>query len=452
MSTIYLIHASDASQHLGKIQGICESLKTETRISGYQTVEAGNPSLLTNEVKPGDMVIALLTQEMEPHKAQIENTIGNLKSQRVKVAEIIVDHVTYEKEFITFPADLKPIRAREDMDTAWGEIANQLREIFPSQGKVPIKWKKYLKYAALLVGLALVIWVGQKLFTPNGTADFDYEIKDFVTLRTIEDSVYYIPNQLLFSGKFDQPDSVHWDFGDGTTAEERNPIKSYDSAGRYAIEFVAYKNGIPYPKTKNFEALNPPVASFTTLDVCVSNPVCTINLENSSAHADSYHWDFGDNTQSDEVQPQKTYERAGDYKILLTATNSFGKTDTVSRMIQVQDRPRPFAKFSYTKDSADPKKINFKNLSQHATEFVWILGDDQVRETGGQSGFSHTYSQEGQYHVKLIAKGNNEQHEFDDVVYAKSRNWTDITIQNYNIHERATIKKEILLHEFRLNR
>ena len=37
-----------------------------------------------------------------------------------------------------------------------------------------------------------------------------------------------------------------------------------------------------------------------------------------------YHWDFGDGTGSDIVNPTKTYERGGSYPVTLTVEDDFG--------------------------------------------------------------------------------------------------------------------------------
>jgi PKD repeat protein len=47
-----------------------------------------------------------------------------------------------------------------------------------------------------------------------------------------------------------------------------------------------------------------------------------ISFINTSENADSFLWNFGDNTTSNEKNPVKTFSQTGDYEITLTATSS----------------------------------------------------------------------------------------------------------------------------------
>lgn len=57
----------------------------------------------------------------------------------------------------------------------------------------------------------------------------------------------------------------------------------------------------------------------------------------------SYNWQFGDSTtttsQASGVVVKHTYAKAGKYKVVLTVTDAKGKTDTMSRTIEVKDPP-----------------------------------------------------------------------------------------------------------------
>lgn len=59
-----------------------------------------------------------------------------------------------------------------------------------------------------------------------------------------------------------------------------------------------------------------------------------IEFKNESKNADSYEWDFGDGTTSNEENPSHTYPEKGKYVPTLTAHNSFGEMEasTVIRL------------------------------------------------------------------------------------------------------------------------
>ncbi|CAN5332694.1 hypothetical protein BH23BAC1_BH23BAC1_17900 [soil metagenome] len=164
LPTVYIIHASDAPQHLGKLKEILFTLKTENRISSITSLDQDYDFSAFNEkIEDGDLVITLLTNQLEPQKLRIENSLGALKVKRpeIKVAEIIVDNLTYDNDYITFPSDLKPIRSREDMDSVWSGIEISLKDMFPAKRPRPvtIDWPKYLKIAGILLAIILVFFI-----------------------------------------------------------------------------------------------------------------------------------------------------------------------------------------------------------------------------------------------------------------------------------------------------
>jgi hypothetical protein len=72
-----------------------------------------------------------------------------------------------------------------------------------------------------------------------------------------------------------------------------------------------------------------PTAAFT-----VETEGSTVSFTNSSANANSYTWDFGDGTTSDEQNPEHEFIGAGPYTITLTATNC-NKQATASQVISL---------------------------------------------------------------------------------------------------------------------
>ena len=131
--TVYMIQARDAFQHSGKLLEILQNLETENRISGFTALGPDDDlSSVSDTLKKEDMVLILLTSELEGKREQIKKRVSALKSDQpgLRVAEILVDNVFYDNEFVTFPDDLRPIREREDMDSVWGGIEKSLKNMF----------------------------------------------------------------------------------------------------------------------------------------------------------------------------------------------------------------------------------------------------------------------------------------------------------------------------------
>ncbi|RLD62704.1 MAG: hypothetical protein DRJ01_05595 [Bacteroidetes bacterium] len=79
-----------------------------------------------------------------------------------------------------------------------------------------------------------------------------------------------------------------------------------------------------------------PIASFQ-YEVSETNYL-EVTFTNYSTNATSYSWDFGDQTgTSTEKDPVYTYTAAGNYTVVLTATNADGKTANYSKAIEITD-------------------------------------------------------------------------------------------------------------------
>jgi len=184
---LVVIQASDAPQHTAHLRKILQKLKTENRISGF-TALSPDEDLSSSEsdtLNKGDMILILLTKELESKRKQIENRIKALKTAQpgIRVAEILVDHLPYNKEFLTFPSDLRPIRNQEDMDRVWNDILGSLKNMFQVQKpdthtekknkpakeqKTSGNWSKYSKITGIVFGMILIILVIRGLL--NGGA------------------------------------------------------------------------------------------------------------------------------------------------------------------------------------------------------------------------------------------------------------------------------------------
>ena len=131
---IYIIQASDAPEHTGRLRKIIQNLRSENRISRFTVLSADEDiSTLPGKLKKGDMVLIVLTRQLEDHKNRIETRFSFLKNKQngAKAAEVLIDNVVYDKAYITFPPDLVPIRNRKDMDYAWSSTMESLKTMFP---------------------------------------------------------------------------------------------------------------------------------------------------------------------------------------------------------------------------------------------------------------------------------------------------------------------------------
>jgi gliding motility-associated-like protein len=85
-----------------------------------------------------------------------------------------------------------------------------------------------------------------------------------------------------------------------------------------------------------------PTASISS-DVNSGNPILTVNFDNNSSNASTYHWNFGNGLQSNAtttVSQQTNYTEPGNYIVVLTAANG-SCIDTDTLLITVVTFPDP---------------------------------------------------------------------------------------------------------------
>jgi PKD repeat protein len=151
----------------------------------------------------------------------------------------------------------------------------------------------------------------------------------------------------FYSGDADpglQPLANAWDFGDGTTSTDENPIHAYAAAGTYSVT-VTGTNSLGLSGTSTitvivFAADQQPTASFVTssINATVGQPLgfdATFSSDPGN-NIVSYAWDFGDGTPiGSNVLISHVYKSIGTFTTTLTVTDSNGLTNSTSAAVVV---------------------------------------------------------------------------------------------------------------------
>ena len=198
--------------------------------------------------------------------------------------------------------------------------------------------------------------------------------------------------------------SWFWDFGDGNTSTQQNPVHNYTTPGNFIVSLAVTSTvGCSDTLTKDSIVLIQNIATgFNAPDSICVNTFTT--LQNTSSPTPvSTLWDFGDGTTDTLANPVKSWTTPGTYTILLTNTYSYC-TDTSSRTIRVI--PRPVANFT----AADTFKcqpslnVSFQDQSVNAVSWQWSFGDGG---TSTQQHPSHTYNSYGEFDVQLVVTNSS---------------------------------------------
>lgn len=185
-----------------------------------------------------------------------------------------------------------------------------------------------------------------------------------------------------------------WDFGDGTTSAEVNPVHDYATAGSYLVCLTAsnpygediYCSGVTVvlPPEAMFTYAGDPIVTFT--DLTLNSPT-------------SWSWNFGDGGTSTLQNPVHTFTTEGTFTVCLYATNGLGMTAyCLPVTIDSIELLAPAADFSF---SGTGFTYSFTDLSTNApTSWGWEFGDGL---TSALQNPSHTYAVGGNYTVCLTA-------------------------------------------------
>jgi len=119
----------------------------------------------------------------------------------------------------------------------------------------------------------------------------------------------------------------------------------------------------------------------------------------------SYHWDFGDGQNSTEANPTHTFSTAGNYIVVLTATDADNVVQTHSDTVTIAEEL--IAQID-NPQSSSAATISLNASSQGGTDvtFNWDFGDNQ---SASGASVSHTYSFSGTYTVTLTATSSDGQ-------------------------------------------
>jgi PGF-pre-PGF domain-containing protein len=127
------------------------------------------------------------------------------------------------------------------------------------------------------------------------------------------------------------PISWIWDFGDGNTSTDQNPVKTYAFTGSFPVSLTA--SGMYGSNTKtrlDYITVNsvPVIADFTATPLSGTVPLNVRFNDTSSGSPTSWLWDFGDGTTSSIRNTSHVFNSVGTFNISLTASNMYGSNIT----------------------------------------------------------------------------------------------------------------------------
>jgi PKD repeat protein len=151
----------------------------------------------------------------------------------------------------------------------------------------------------------------------------------------------YIGETIQFNGTAlfgDPPYTYRWEFGDGKSSTERNPTHIYSKEGKYNYTFtVTDSSDKSTTYTGTIEISSRPVEAEVNVPEWgkVGQNITFNGTAKYGIPPYTYRWDFGDGEFSDEKDPIHNYSEPGEYRYILTVTDSSGETASAWGKIKI---------------------------------------------------------------------------------------------------------------------
>lgn len=211
-----------------------------------------------------------------------------------------------------------------------------------------------------------------------------------------------------------------WEFGDGRTSAEKNPVITYTQPGEYDVT-LQVKDADGRIQTKLVSSsvqVGEDVSPLVNFSVQTRGLLAhfTDQTLTPGAPLDSWVWDFGDGTTPETIQnPYHVYEQAGNYDVTLTVRTTANENE-YSKTFPVYVVEKPKAEFT-AKDAGGtllvgnstpqytPLEVHFEDLSTDGsaaiTSWTWDFGDGSSSTLQNPV---HTYTTSGVYTVQLTVE------------------------------------------------
>jgi len=173
------------------------------------------------------------------------------------------------------------------------------------------------------------------------------EKKGYITVHNLD---YYIKNNTApFEVEFYldltyQPSeaTITWDFGDGTTSNDKSPVHLYNETGTYTVKLsiVNYKTVTEETLIIDVSQDTMPIETDFDYEFLSSKRYapCEVKFYNKTQYSSDFFWNFGDGTGSVEDSPSHIFENYGTHHVYLYA---MANGDTAASVLELEILPPP---------------------------------------------------------------------------------------------------------------
>ncbi len=198
------------------------------------------------------------------------------------------------------------------------------------------------------------------------------------------------------------PISSVWNFGDGTTSTQANPVKTYTIPGNYTVTLTSKYAECEGTATKDILITNQPSIDFTSANSTGCTVPYTVNFQSNVPGAISYSWNFGDGGTSTQANPAHTYNRTGSFNVTLSAVTVDGCPATITKSSFVNVNTNLSVSVnSVPNEGCIPLSFSPTanvNTPDGVASYLWTFGDGSTSTSAAPT---KIYNTGGTYDVKL---------------------------------------------------
>jgi PKD repeat protein len=200
------------------------------------------------------------------------------------------------------------------------------------------------------------------------------------------------------------PTTLAWDFGDGSTASGTSVTHAFARVGSYQVRLRAVNAAGSDESSQTISVvaqLPAPVASFSfDPSIITAGAAVLFSDESSGGTPTTWSWDFGDGSPSvGQRNPTHRFDRAGNFVVRLTVSNAKGTSSTQRTVNVLPAAPEPAFTFSPAlPQTGQPVQFTDTSGGGAGTSWLWNFGDGT---TSTQRNPSKVFAANGIYDVRL---------------------------------------------------
>lgn len=246
-----------------------------------------------------------------------------------------------------------------------------------------------------------------------------YITNDQLQLKPISDFSYQLTGHEYTFAKFTNlsvnANTFSWDFGDGSTSFDENPVHPYENWGEYNVTLKANLENEESEKSMKvlvIDTINLYPGFYHTVN---ENNWKEVHFFNTTQNGKNFNWDFGDGSTSTEKAPVHEYTNSGRYTVSLKASNEFNSQTIKDEIAIVEIQYIVEAKFEFQIDADNPLLVHYTNQSTNATSYTWLFSDGTESHEENPSHEFQSDEELASGFAQLIAE--NENGGYDNVMH-----------------------------------